>query len=425
MSRIPLTFLFFVSISRLHSQEMAGWKYKLPIRLNTTSAGANITGSVSNYPLAIQLTKDVLDFAAARQAGIDFRFTDAAGKRLPHEIEYWDAAEGLASFWVLVEEIKGNSDSQVINAYWGNPSAADESDSKAVFRTDRNFVGVWHLSDAPSNTADGYKESTANSEHMTGHNMNGAVNTARGVVGKAFHSDYPVSTKGADDGSYLVSKAATENTFDHMDNITFSIWVYPTGWVASAGYETPITKGDDSWRLQKAWTDKYMWEPCVQTSTGGYDCMVTQGGLEITPLNQWTLLHVVHSKPSFSFYANGKRIGTQNSGSFYNEGKWPVSIGNQMQYAHTTWARRWWDGDLDEGRFIKETKNEDWLKLDYQSQRPNQTLVKFGTVEVSATATRPVMSAGRLGKNPRNLKTRGYDLSGRKSRPARKSTKRP
>lgn len=414
MRLIVPAFLVSALMSDSRAQALAGWSHRVPIRINTTATGAPLTGTVANYPLAVQIPKETLDFSKAAADGRDVRFTDETGKALAFEREHWSAADGLATFWVLVNEVKGNSDAQVIYAHWGNATAPDVSDGKAVFRADHNFVGVWHLSDTPGNAPDGYKESTANGEHGTGHNMAAPVNTARGVVGMAFHSDYPVGKNGANDGSYIVTDVATENTFDHMDNITFSMWVNPSGWVASAGYETPITKGDDSWRLQKAWNDRYMWEPCVQTSAGGYDCMVTQGGLEITPLNKWTLLHVVHHKPGYTFWANGKIVKTQNAGNnFYNNGKWPVSIGNQMQYAHTTWARRWWDGDLDEGRFIKESKNESWLKLDYESQKPGQTLVKFGAVEVSPTGFR-IGARRKAMPMPREAWVGAVDAAGRR-----------
>ena len=127
------------------------WAYSQTITLDTTASGANVLEDVRQYPVAVLLDRSRFDFDQARADGADIRFFDSAGKALPHAIESWDKASGSAAIWVLLDLVKGNSKDQSIVMKWGHASAPNTSDSKAVFKRQDGFVGVWHL-DEDGNT---------------------------------------------------------------------------------------------------------------------------------------------------------------------------------------------------------------------------------------------------------------------------------
>src|SRR5262245_37795810 len=63
------------------------WAYSRTITLDTTASGANVTEDVEKYPLAVLLDRSRFDFSQARTNGADIRFSDSAGKALPHAVE--------------------------------------------------------------------------------------------------------------------------------------------------------------------------------------------------------------------------------------------------------------------------------------------------------------------------------------------------
>jgi hypothetical protein len=70
------------------------WTASDTLKLNTTSAAADVPGDVADFPLLVRLTAADFDFLRADPVGQDVRFSDAQGHPLPYAIERWDAAMG-------------------------------------------------------------------------------------------------------------------------------------------------------------------------------------------------------------------------------------------------------------------------------------------------------------------------------------------
>src|SRR5437868_2928008 len=116
------------------SAQYEGWKHSGSIYILTTPEGANLPAAVSvdGFPLLVRLHKDFFDFSQAKAAGEDIRFSSSTGAPLAYQIEQWDPATGVASIWVRIPTIQGNS-RQEIKLHWGKPDAARETSGKAVF----------------------------------------------------------------------------------------------------------------------------------------------------------------------------------------------------------------------------------------------------------------------------------------------------
>ncbi len=140
------------------AENYATWSHHRQIGINTNPGsfgGANLTAPVAKFPLLVRLTPAQADvFAQAAANGADIRFTKADGvTRLPHQRERWDATNKLAEFWVLVDSVKANSQSNVIQMYWGKSGAADSSSGTQVFATANHFQAVFHLNENAGDTA--------------------------------------------------------------------------------------------------------------------------------------------------------------------------------------------------------------------------------------------------------------------------------
>ncbi|MBN2036742.1 MAG: DUF2341 domain-containing protein, partial [Chitinispirillaceae bacterium] len=180
------------------------WQHARALILNTSVTGADIAADVENFPVLIRLTSGKFDFSQAKSNGADLRFTKPDNTTLPHEIERWDPVAGHAEVWVKVDTVRGNDGGQSILMYWGNPDAADGSNSTAVFDTADGFTGVWHL----GGTRDSIYDATGNA--FDGKNV-GAV-AAGGVIGGAaqFTSENHIKIPGL---------------LNRPSNVTLSAWV--------------------------------------------------------------------------------------------------------------------------------------------------------------------------------------------------------
>ncbi|MDB5051424.1 MAG: putative protein of unknown function acetylesterase [Fibrobacteres bacterium] len=377
------------------AQTYAGWSTQAKIVLNTGAAGANVTGDVKGFPVPVTLTAANFDFAKAQAKGEDLRFTDAAGAALPFEIESWDAAAQKAAVWVRAD-VKGNDAAQSISMYWGNAAAKSESSSKAVFTLEDGWMGVWHMSE-PGNTATGgYKDATPNEAHATGTGF-AAANTADCRMGKC--PEFKNSAK-----RFINIVGAKNDLFDLTSKMTFSIWVKATSYPSE--YITIFAKGDDSWRVQMygiySWGDnngKYVSEMCVES--GGDACLEHRGTpAELKP-NEWHLLTVVHDYPNVKYYIDMTSVTASPGGNWTSNAVPTVGIGYQSQSNN-----RWWDGYLDEARVLKTAKDENWVKLNFESQKETSKLLEF-----KPATTRLVRAAGLRGARAGRI--RRFDTQGR------------
>lgn len=168
--------LWFVGTLHAASAPYLGWQHTGSIYLLTTPEGANLPASASEqgFPLLVRLHQDFFDFSQAKPNGEDVRFSGSTDEPLPYQVEEWDAADGMASIWVRLPLIRGNT-RQEIRMHWGKADAASESSGAAVFNESNGYLSVWHMSDPVRDEAGSLESKDA-----------GTTPTA-GVVGPARH----------------------------------------------------------------------------------------------------------------------------------------------------------------------------------------------------------------------------------------------
>ena len=317
------------------------WKHSGTLILLTTADGANLPASavVTDFPVLVRLHRDWFDFAQARPDGADVRFTTAEGERLAYQIEEWDAKAGTASIWVRVPRIMGNS-RQSLRMVWGNADAKSESDGRAVFNVSNGYLGVWHLGDAVRDDAGSLPTKQL------------GTTPAQGVIATARHFDGKARIECGDAIATLPAGDAPHTT---------EVWFRPE--VANT---TLIGWGND--KPQGKVVMQFRGPPQIRM-----DCWFSGANVEskgLIPLNEWT--HVAHvCKPGDSrLYVNGVLAGVSTRKDS------PLKIASPSGL----WIGNWrgqssFRGDLDEVRVSQVARSAEWMRLQYENQKPLQTLV--------------------------------------------------
>ncbi len=317
------------------------WHHQGSVYVLTTQEGAALPESASerDFPLLIRLHKDFFDFGQAKAKGEDIRFATSTGVPLRYQVEEWDAAQGTASVWVRLPTIQGNA-RQEIRLHWGNPSAESESSGAAVFNESNGYLGVWHM-DAPVKDEVGSLQSKDV----------GTTPTA-GVVGQARHL--------AGDQGIFCGDAIT-NLPSGADPHTSEAWFR-----AEKPNSSLLAWGNE--QAQGKVVMQFRSPPHINLDC--YFSGANVAGHSRIPLKEW--VHVIHTyqKGDSRVYVNGLLDGASMTRSA------PLSLKSPARL----WLGGWYDrydfvGDLDEVRISRVARSPDWVRLQYENQKPLQTLV--------------------------------------------------
>lgn len=320
----------------------ADWKHSGSIFILTTPDGADLRDGavVEQFPVLVRLQADTFDFSQAQPDGADIRFTVGDGTALAHEIERWDAEGGTAVVWVRVPRIEGNA-VQELRVHWGNPSATNASSGKDVFNASNGFVSVWHMGDEVLDAA-GTLESTDTGTTPVA----GVIATARHLPGG----------KGVFGGKEINAYPAGGEPH------TTEAWFRPekpNGRVLAWGNEAPQGK------VIMAFASP----PHV-----GVDCHFS--GASVTGRTDTGIGRWVHAV--FAYQDGASRLYV--NGALDSEGTRGILPPLNIKRPARLWLGGWYDnysfvGDLDEVRVSNVARSADWVKLEYENQKPMQSLV--------------------------------------------------
>ena len=318
----------------------AEWNHSGSFFLLTTPEGANLPASASEegFPVLVRLQRDFFDFSQAKPGGEDIRFS-ADGKPLAYQLEEWDASRGTACLWVRLPAIKGNA-RQEIRMHWGRADSASESSGSAVFNESNGFLSVWHMGD-PVKDEVGTLES-----------KDTGTTPAPGIIGRCRRFD---GGKGINAGEKIVGYPSGSSPHSS------EAWIRaekPNGTILAWGNE----------QAQGKVVMQFASPPHIRM-----DCYFSGGDVRsgsTLPMSQW--IHVAHTYRSgeSKVYVNGVLDGVSKStGS-------PLSIKTPARMYLGGWYNTYrFAGDIDEVRISKVTRSADWVKLQYENQKPLQTLV--------------------------------------------------
>jgi hypothetical protein len=323
------------------SAQFAGWRNSGSVFILTTPEGANLPaeGSVTDFPALVRLESPFFNFAEASPNGDDIRFADESGAPLAYQIDEWDAARGVAAVWVRVPKISGNA-RQRLKVAWGNPQAKSESSGAAVFNAANGFVSVWHLG---ASVADDAGAVTSRDVGTT---------AVRGMIGEARHLAGKQGIFGGESITNLPA-GSSENSTEAWFRAEKS-----NGRIVGWGNE----QGQGKVVMQ------FRSPPHINV-----DCYFSDGNVSSTsrlPLGEW--VHVVHTyrKGDARVYVNGVLDGASQARASALNIRTPARL----------WIGGWYNnydfvGDLDEVRISRVARSAEWVRLEYENQKPMHTLV--------------------------------------------------
>lgn len=330
----------FLSVVSSVSAQYADWQHSGSIYILTTLDGADLpaSASVKDFPLLVRLHHDHFPFSEAEEGGNDLRFS-AGEEPLSYEIETWDKEAGEASIWVRVPSIRGN-DRQEIKIYWGNADAPSASDGQAVFNASNGYIGVWHLN---RDVQDGVGNLDSEDKGTT---------QTKGMVGGARHFPGKKGVFCGEDIRTLPTGGAPHSTQAWFRPDTSNGRIVCWGNEARAGKVTMCYRSPPRIRM---------------------DCYFSNGNVraEIPERTKgWT--HAVHTFEDGKslLYINGQKRG---------EGS-PAHTPLAIERPARMWIGGWYNhydfvGDIDEVRISGVARSADWVRLEYENQKPMQTLV--------------------------------------------------
>jgi hypothetical protein len=317
------------------------WAHAGTCFILTTPDGANLPASAAEagFPLLVRLHKDFFDFSQAQARGEDLRFATATGAPLAYQIEAWDAAQGAASIWVRIPAIQGNARQQ-IRLYWGKADAASESSGEAVFNESNGYLSVWHMDDPVKDEV-----GTLASKDVS-------TTATAGVIGSARHFAGRQGVFGGD-----------------------KIAKYPTG--ASAHSSEAWFRADKPNVTVLAWGNEQAQGKVVMHYRSpphvSMDCYFSDGNVQggsALPMSQWVQVVHTYQKGDSRVYVNGVLDGVAATRAAALAIRSPARL----------WIGGWYDnydflGDIDEVRISKVARSADWVRLQFENQKPQQTLV--------------------------------------------------
>jgi len=340
--------MLLVSLAMARAQYQ-GWQHEGSFHILTTPDGADLpaTASEENFPLLLRLNRESFDFTQAKAHGEDLRFA-AAGKPLAYQTEQWDAANGVASIWLRIPLIKGNA-RQEIKVFWGKADAVSESSGAAVFNPSNGYVCVMHLDDPVKDEVGTLTPTDAGTA------------PAAGLIGQGRRFDLG---KGINCGEKLTTLPAGDSP--HTTEAWFK---------AEAANTDVVGWGNQEWQGKVVM--QVTSPPHINMDCFFADCNVA--GASTIPMSQW--IHVVNtykrgeSRVYLNGVLDGENSGTSPKGARNNRGT-PLAIKNPARMYIGGWYGNYkFVGNIDEVRLSKVVRSPDWIKMEYQSQNPRQTMV--------------------------------------------------
>jgi biopolymer transport protein ExbB len=389
------------------ADDWSRWSGRQEVILDTTTRGANVPGDVANIPIPLRLDPAALPGVSA--TGADIRFARMDGTPVPYQIERWEKGK-TAIVWVLLDSVKGNTRAAALKMYWGNPAAKDASDGAKVFSTANGYLGAWHLNEAGNTKPNGYRDSSSNQAHGTGVNLTENAGI-EGVLGGG--QNFSAAAPGAP-GAMILIDSAKKNTFDIKGTVSVAAWVKVDKW--KNRFETIISKGDRQWRLARIFWDDSLefmnnrFGPGKVNRGGGVG--PTRHGLED---GNWHYVVGTSGKVN-NLYIDGQADANPKvpaEGEFIAS-DYDVCIGNNLQFPDVGAPAPFFTGALDEVQVFNVALTADWIKLAYESQRPDQKLVTLARGSVTGKTIPEAPAARADPRTPPPKKKQGGEKADKK-----------
>jgi len=357
--------------------------WTFPHKMKISFAGYDKSETLFEFPALVIFSENLPEFNYGEFVstnGSDLRFSDETlTNELPYEIEQWNTS-GESFIWVKVPELKRNTS---IWAYWGNGELAAPKYASDGTTWNPDYEGVWHLGE----TRGRHKDSTANSLNSTSIKVT-RQGSAQGKIGGADELD------GNDD----VIRAEPINK--KLKTATIEAWIsgkavknllagivfmrHKDKNINTASGLHVFVNGNE---LGYHWTDakssyEYHSHLYLPNDTMSYVTLTVDPSKAVLRLNGSTVTNFVpHGEENFSLAKLA--IGADPSSDNF----------------------RPWDGIIDEVRFSKTARSDNWLCACWKNQGANADFNLYtGVADDGSLVASPRKTAPDKTENPEEQK---------------------
>jgi Concanavalin A-like lectin/glucanases superfamily/Domain of unknown function (DUF2341)/Carbohydrate esterase, sialic acid-specific acetylesterase len=348
IKKLSWALVFFAVVLQTAQAQYELWQHSGNLTILTTPEGANLSPSaeVHDFPLLVRLDRDWFDFGQAKPNGDDIRFSAGNGAPLRYQIDEWDAAKGTASIWVRIPRIRGN-ERQEITLHWGSANAASESMGAGVFNADNGYVSVLHMDRV---SRDELGAITPGDQGTT---------AGPGIIGRARHL---IRGRGILGGDHITNYPSGDGSF------TSEAWFRPElagttifYWGRYATRLNGNTGDGNEVALNIGAPASLGW---ASDGPGGVSAAT------VPVLGQWNHVAATYENGTSRIYVNGRLDGIRYHKAAMSIVKdIVVSIGG-MRGTDFRFV-----GDIDEVRVSRVARSADWMQLQYENEKPMQSLV--------------------------------------------------
>lgn len=341
------------------------WPHSSRLALNTAAGATALAKDLYDFPLLVRLSAPAFDFSQAAPDGSDLRFSAADGSPLQREIESWDPAAGKAAIWVRLDTLHAGRAAQAITLHWGASAAAGSLRKRPVFDTLKGFAAVWHLAEESADTVANALYRDATGAGSDGDDRIRNV-TRAGTIG-AGH--------GLDSGDYIRSSKPSPG-LKLTRAFTLSAWFRTDGRkIGTTGGEL-VSIGDNfGMRVQRdSGLQIWYWPPDAPPASG-FDWYYVLGKSPALLDGKWHLATGVFDGSALRVYCDGKELGSAPAADVVAH-QFPL---NATLGKHGNGKRTFeYAGDLDEARVHSLARSEDWIRMEFENQKPESAFPAFG-----------------------------------------------
>jgi hypothetical protein len=368
------------------------WAYSASIRVNGAAAASGTAGRrVTGIPVLLRLPSSGFDFSKARGDGADLRFAKENGAVLPVHVQSWDSAGGTAAVWIRMDTVFADTAPHRIRMYWGNPRATSaERGGGAVFDSADGYVGAWHLDRLDAKAAGGgavFNDAAVSGDPadpmgvLARPDSAPAIGPADGRIGGGL----PLN------GSDAWIRGSRE--YAGPAEFTLSFW-FRTGSRQGgkmAGFVMPGLKGASYGNKPGDFNfDRVVWMTDDGLLHAGFTMKSSNYPAVLGYWQSFTAAKAYNDGQwhhlSYTLWDSGAMLvvdGVKVAGYTGLVRPLPVSGHWRIGYCglgmwDPEWTSEYFQGSIDEVRLIHRSRSEDWLRLDYESQKPDS---KFLTLE--------------------------------------------
>ncbi len=360
------------------------WLYRKQIVIDSDL----VEDDLQDFPFLISNTDEDLR-RNARSDGHDIIFTAADGvSEVNYERKLYDPANGQLIAWVKTD-LSSSADTFLYMYYGNSGIATDHSTTTGVW--DADYLGVWHMDEPPTGSANDIKDSSGYGHDMTSYNMD---SSKRIVTDTGYAYDFD----GA--GDYLEDSDG-ENYINGLSQFTVELWLKSDVTGSDRGFiigEPPA--GNDSFftlRYDEAGANNQnTYHNLVKgaiTITGPTEKQYeSSAGVQTT---DWQ--HLVfrwQSGGQYEVLINGQ----YDSYTFNSPAGTGVTTGATMlrigQGGKDNTAALGWDGVIDEVRISDLYRSDAWEKTAYNNQSNLTDFALMGAQDAVRIFNLPESSEG-------------------------------